>query len=159
MVVKFSDIKVPFDFGYTYNGIITFFAASDFTFRDVQLAYWQYYPDGSKSLGNEFDINGVYTTNIPILFLGGGFALRFKNFLIPIRFTTGFELANIERIPITDYDANRFRISDFPRDFAVYQNDPTGANTENVIYKDELRGTSISFGIRYLISTYKHEKK
>lgn len=158
MVVKFKDVKIPFDVGYTVKGMFTFFGAMDVNFRDVQLAYWQYYPDGSKSVGNEFDINGVYTATSPVLNLGGGLTFTYKRILIPIRYTTGFALFNIERIPITDYDANQFRISDFPRNFITYQNDPSGTNQENVIYKDELRGASISVGIRYLISTYKHEK-
>lgn len=150
IILKMNDWRVPFDFGVNIKGVASLFLASDFTFRKTELEMWTIYPDGSRSIGNEFDINGVYTALHPIFNLGVGAAFRVWKLTIPVRLTYGFNLFNEVRVPLTDYDANEYRSNDFPRDFSLWLNSLVGANPENVVYKDEITGMHFSIGIKYL---------
>jgi hypothetical protein len=151
IVLKFHDWQVPADIGYSIKGIVAFYLAMDISMRKTRLEYWQYYPDGSKSVGNEFDMNGVYTATVPVFNYGGGMVLRYKRFTIPVRYTLGRTIFNVEKVPLTDYDANQFRSNSFPLDYSKYQSDILGEDQDNAIFKDEMGGGTFTIGINYLI--------
>ncbi|MBK8556345.1 MAG: hypothetical protein IPL65_11515 [Lewinellaceae bacterium] len=124
-------------------------------FRNSTLDVLTVYPDGSKSQGYEFDINGVYTTFTPCYEAGFAVGIRLGRIILNGRISRALNFLGNDRgegaTTLTDFDVNRYRYNEFPRDFKVWLDNNPNTVTENVVYSGELRGTRIAFGIDLLL--------
>ncbi len=155
LTLSFRDIEIPVQFGATIGRRAMIGMNFDFLFRKARLDFETIYQDGTKSIGNEFDLNGVYKISVPDLFFGPALALRFGKFSIPVSVTFPLKMFKNSDLPLTDYDANRFRSTYFPNDFQVWRDDVLGENEENAIFQSELKGMKFMVGIEYRLITLK----
>lgn len=116
--------------------------------RGVRVEVATTYPDGSESLGSEFDFNGVYTASSPYFEAGvlGGLVLGNRLF-VPVRLLFPVEYAGEDRLPATDYDASRNGKNYLPRDFDRYLADPNGVDDGAAVSDRDYVGPRLQVGV------------
>lgn len=156
MHLQFHTHNILFEAGYQVKGIFFMQGILGFMIRDVNLPFRTVYPDGSVSMGNEYDINGFYKVSTNSLLLGGSLGFRYWHFFFPVRIYYGIPLFT-DRLPLIDYDAFRFRQNEFPNDFNVFVNDVSGTQFEtNIVPQEDFMGLGLQFGIEFMIPIIKN---
>ncbi|MCB0637955.1 MAG: hypothetical protein KDC54_15105 [Lewinella sp.] len=122
-------------------------------FRRSVLDLGYYYQDGSYSLGNEYDILGVYQANTTTLDVGGGLGLKLGPVFIPVSIsfpTNAFSDDGL--LTLMDFDKRQIRWNDLPRDFETWVNDPASLDLdEGFVRAQSFRTWRINIGIELLI--------
>lgn len=147
---KMRDHQIFLETGVGIKGVVFINACLDFMFRKTSLRSATVYQDGTKSIGGEYDINGMYTgtTNAfaPGISVGG----RVWNF-----FLTGRVLYTLPFLKtplyLTDYSAWRYRSHNFPQDFGEFIADVDGSNQENGINANNYNGLLIQLNLEFMI--------
>lgn len=154
--LRFSDVNFLFSGGPVFAKTIFLEGLINIGLRNSTLEVATLYPDGSRSLSYEYDINGVYTGFTPCYELGGSLGVRLGRILVSARITRAFpflegdpELANISTLQ--DADTNRFRSNDFPRDFGKWVDAVNYYDETNAVFANELRGTRIAVSVEFFL--------
>ena len=153
--LHFRDVEVPIMIGAAIKGKFTLALNADFLFRQAMLDFTTVYPDGSKSYGNDFDINGVYKVSVPDMYLGPALIIRLGRVQFPISVTFPLGMFKNNDLPLTDYDANRWRSTNFPERFDDWLTDVSGMDQENALYMNQMKGMKIMVGLEFLIGKMK----
>jgi hypothetical protein len=148
--MKFRDHFFYLEAGAGIRGRFFVNGCLDFLFRKTTIRSSTVYQDGTKSIGSEYDINGMYTgtTNAfaPGISLGG----RVWHFFIVSRLLYTVPLIK-SSLYLTDYSVLRMRSHDFPQDFEGFLVDVTGENQENGIKSDGFNGLLFQLNIEFMI--------
>src|SRR5690554_627417 len=119
--------EVLFDFGFG-SKYIDVFGTFGVNFNKYRMTSYQVYPDGSKSLSNDFYFNGVFKTEDTGLAYGFGIKIKPINFLaIDVRYLYAnhkmfgeYRTEDITKgeLVLTDFSFARSpEMNEFPRDF------------------------------------------
>ncbi|MFZ2900568.1 MAG: hypothetical protein WA004_18185 [Saprospiraceae bacterium] len=153
-ILRFSDLNFLFSGGPVFAKMFFLEGVINIGFRTPTMEVATIYPDGSRSLSYEYDINGIYTGFTPCYELGGSLGIRLGRMLVSARVTRAFpvfegdpELADIATLQ--DADTNRFRSNDFPRDFGQWVDSGTNYDPENAVRTNGLRGTRIALSVEF----------
>lgn len=121
--------------------------------RNATLDLGYYYQDGSYTLGNEYDILGVYSALNSTLDVGFGAMLKLGPVIIPVSIsypTNAFSDGGL--ISIMDFDTHRVRWNELPRDFRTWADDPVNMDLDNGFVRGEtLNSVRINVGIEILL--------
>lgn len=122
-------------------------------FRYSKITYSTLYQDGSRSLGYEYDLNGVYELNISEIMAGISAGYRVgKRLTIPVTVSVPAWLPGGDFIFMTDYDTSRYRSNNFPREYDLWAQDRLGVDTENGLSESTFRGIRFTIGLEYQIT-------
>jgi len=118
-------------------------------FRKTVLDLGYIYPDGSFSLGSEYDILGVYQANTTTLDAGLNLGFKIKDVYIPIGIS--WPLVNLsEEGRLADLDERQKRWTDLPRDFAQWNNDPESIDPRtDLVSNQSFQAIRLNIGIEY----------
>ncbi|MEL7531581.1 MAG: hypothetical protein AAFN10_09750 [Bacteroidota bacterium] len=145
------DVNLQLDLGFHIQRKFFLHAhvAGRFRKNVFDLAY--IYPDGSYSLGNEYDILGVYQSNTTTLDVGGNLAFKIKKIYIPIGISWPLNFASDEGIlTLQDFDSRQARWPEVPRDFAQWTNDPANLDPVNDLVRSQsFQAIRLNIGIEY----------
>jgi hypothetical protein len=148
----FKDHDITIDLGYSIGGLVFANFSTAFLFRNNQINYYTIIQDGTRSMGFEYDINGVYKTFTPSVELGTTLGLKLGRFFVPFRITWPISYMEEYQTSLLDFDANRYRQHDFPRDFGLFIQDTMGEQAEtNTIYSSDFKGPRFSIGIEFAL--------
>lgn len=155
-ILRFSDVNFLFSGGPAFAKMFFLEGVINIGLRTPTMEVATIYPDGSRSLSYEYDINGIYTGFTPCYELGGSLGIRLGRLLVSARVTRAFpflegdpELADIAALQ--DADTNRFRSNDFPRDFGQWVDSGTNYDPENAVRTNGLRGTRIALSVEFFL--------
>lgn len=141
-----------FELGYNIGGLVILNGVFGIGMRSNTMQVWKVYANGDKSLGYENDINGHYQTPSFTMDYGGSIGLKLWRFYIPVRVTYGSTMfgKNSESI-LTDFDTNRYRSNEFPKDYKLWLSSNTSYDETNSIGQNEFVGMKISVGVEFMI--------
>lgn len=131
----------------TLEGLVA--ARSRKTFMEIGYTY----QDGSYSVGNEYDILGVYQASTTTLDWGLAAGLRLGRLYIPvsISFPTNM-LSDDGLLTLTDFDETQVRWSDLPRDYQTWANDPVNMDLETgFVRAQSFQSMRINVGVEFAI--------
>lgn len=152
-ILRFNDVNFLFSGGPVLGKFLFLEGVIQIGLRNSTMEVATLYPDGSRSLSYEYDINGIYSTFTPCYEVGGSAGIRLGRMLISARITRA--LAIFEGDPeltgtsLIDFDVNRFRSDEFPRDFGKWVNDTLNYDENNAVFSRELRGTRIALSLEF----------
>jgi len=153
--LEFYNHDFLFEGGYQVKGLFFIHALLGFSFRHTDMEVWSVYPDGSRSMGYEYDINGFYQTEAINIELGGSLGFRCWHFFFPIRISYGLPFLPVGEL--IDFDANRWRSEYFPSDYNAWVNDPAGGNEQDYRVPDaDFSGLRIQFGVEFMLPLFKN---
>ncbi|MDP5170639.1 MAG: hypothetical protein NWR72_10365, partial [Bacteroidia bacterium] len=118
-------------------------------FRNTQMDLGYFYQDGSYSIGNEYDILGVYTASTTTIDFGASAMIRVWKVIIPVSISFPSNmLSDGGLITLTDFDASRVRWTDLPRDYATWANDPANLDLDTgFVRAQSLQSVRINIGL------------
>jgi hypothetical protein len=137
--LRMRDWTVQFDAGLHFFGVLFVQGHIAGHFRRSVFTLGYVYQDGSYSLGNEYDILGVYKAPTTTIDVGGSLGLRLGPVFIPvsISYPTGF-ISDDGLLTLTDFEKRQARWSDLPRDFRQWVEDPANLDPDTQLV--EARG-------------------
>lgn len=152
--LAFNTHEILLEGGYQIKGFFYMHALFGGIIRDVGIKSYTVYPDGSRSIGKEYDINGYYSGTSTTIQVGGSLGFRVWHFFFPIRVHYGFPLT--DGVPLVDYNADRFRQHEFPKDYVVFVSDVNGTQFEtNNIPIESFSGLRLQFGVEFMLPFFK----
>lgn len=164
IVIDVKNNDFVFDVGYAGKNIILT-ASMAAMLRALNVEYATIYQDGSRSLSNEYDLNGFYELYASNVMLGGSLAFRFGRVLIPIHVLFPTQIVpDLDDVKLLDYSVSRYRANEFPVDYPAWVTNkiPTTeaerlAKDANSIPETALQGMRIIVGVEFLIGKKKRK--
>ena len=156
---KVNDYMGQFDIGFKLY-IIQLSTHMAARYRKTQMAFGYYYQDGSYSIGNEYDILGVYLAETITLDVGFSIGLKYKRWYVPLSWSYATDAFSDDGLlTLVDSEKRQIRWRDVPRDFEQWATDPTNMNLETGFVRSKsLRSNRITLGIEYSLM-YDRKKK
>ncbi|MEO1449296.1 MAG: hypothetical protein AAFV07_07180 [Bacteroidota bacterium] len=149
--LKVGDLNAVYDLGIHIKHTLFIQVHMAGRFRENELALGYVYQDGSYSLGDEYDILGVYTASTTTLDLGGSIGLKLGPLYIPVSIsfpTNAFSDDGL--LSLLDFDKRQARWTDLPRDFDTWVNDPANIDLDNGFVRAEsFRSVRINIGAEF----------
>lgn len=152
--LKMRDHLVYIEGGVGIKGRVFVNACADFLIRKGTMRSATVYQDGTKSIGTEYDLNGMYTGSTVAFAPGISIGARVWHFFINGRLLYSIPMLK-STLYLTDYSVMRYRSHDFPKDFGVFINDVSGSNQENGIKADGLNGLLLQVNLEFMIPVSK----
>lgn len=120
-------------------------------FRKSILELGNLYPDGSLSLGNEYDILGVYQANTTSLDLGVNAAFKIKKIYIPIGISWPIAGLSGDGMQwMQDFDTRQSRRTELPRDYEQWANNPANIDpATDLVRTESFQAIRLNIGIEY----------
>lgn len=124
------------------------------TFRKTVLDLGYIYQDGSYSIGNEYDILGVYIARTNTLDMGASVTLKLGRVLIPVSMTWPTPwISDDNLLTLVDFDKRQIRWKDLPRDFETWADDPPNIDLDNgFVRARSLRFTRFTVGLELMLT-------
>ena len=145
----FRDWTLQFDLGINIKQFLFLHGHMTGRFRKTVMDLGYIYQDGSYSLGNEYDILGVYSASTNSLDVGASVGLRLGPVYIPltISFPTNFA-SDDGLLTLVDFEKRQIRWGDLPRDFPTWVDDPANIDLDTgFVRARSLAAMRISLGI------------
>lgn len=150
---KVKDLNVQYDIGMSLYKTLTLAGHMSGRFRFSEIAIGYFYQDGSYSLGDEYDILGVYSANTTTLDFGFSAGLKIKRLYLQLGVsypTNAFSDDGL--LTLLDYDERQIRWLDIPRDYRTWAEDPANIDLETgFVRANSLRATRINFGLEFFL--------
>ncbi len=145
------DINLQFDVGFHVQRKFFLHAHMAGRFRKNVFDLGYIYPDGSFSLGNEYDILGVYQSNTTTLDVGGNLAFKIKKVYIPIGISFPLNFASDDGLlTLQDFDIRQARWPEVPRDYRQWATDPANLDPrEGLVRSQSFQSVRLNIGIEY----------
>jgi hypothetical protein len=125
------DLNVQTDWGFHFGQTLFLQGHMNARVRRPTSILGYVYQDGSYSLGDEYDILGIYTTTTVSLDLGASVGLRLGRFFIPLSITFPTNAFSDDGLlSIMDEEKRQIRWTDIPRDFATWADDPANLDLD-----------------------------
>lgn len=140
-----------FEIGYNIGGVITINGLGSLGIRNNTMQIWKVYANGNRSFGYENDLPGHYQTLTTHLDVGGSVGLKLWHFYIPLRVTYGMPIFSDGSSGFIDYDTQRFRSNELPKDYIKWATKPMEYDSKNIISQNEFTGMRIHLGIEFMI--------
>lgn len=150
---RVNDLNTQVDVGILLWRKLTLATHMAARFRSTEIALGYFYQDGSYSLGNEYDILGVYRASTTTLDLGFSIGLNVKRFYLQMGMSYPTNAFSDEGLlTLLDYDERQIRWTDLPRDYETWVNDPANLDLDNgFVRARSLRSTRFNLGIEFFI--------
>lgn len=151
--LQVNDLTLHFDGGIHYQH--KYFAHMQIGMRSRRNVFdvGYIYADGSYSLGNEYDILGVYQSFTTTLDLGLNLGIRVKQFYIPIGISWPVVLFPEDRLYLEDFDLAQDN-SQLPRDYAQWANNPATLDPATQLVRGEsFRAMRINIGLEFWLDS------
>ncbi|MEL6653079.1 MAG: hypothetical protein AAFQ87_19925 [Bacteroidota bacterium] len=151
--LQVNDLTLHFDGGIHYQR--KYFAHLQVGMRSRRNTFdvGYIYADGSYSLGNEYDILGVYQSFTSTLDLGLNLGIKVKQFYIPIGISWPVVLFPEDRLYLEDFDALQGN-NQLPRDYRQWANEPAGLDPATQLVRGEsFRAMRINIGLEFWLDT------
>ncbi|MEM6262927.1 MAG: hypothetical protein AAGI38_10500 [Bacteroidota bacterium] len=147
------DWTLTFDMGVRIKSILFLQVHMAGRFRKNILEMGYRYQDGSYSLGDEYDILGIYEAPTTTLDLGASAALRIWKLYIPISISWPTNFASDENLlTVTDFEKRQIRWTDLPRDFETWADDPANLDLDNgFVRANSFRSPRVTIGVELII--------
>ncbi|MEM6343738.1 MAG: hypothetical protein AAF927_07650 [Bacteroidota bacterium] len=145
------DVNLQFDVGFHIQRKFFLHGHIAGRFRKNVFDIGYIYPDGSFSLGNEYDILGVYQSNTTTLDAGANLAFKIKKVYIPIGISWPLNFATDDGLlTLQDFDIRQARWAEVPRDFRQWANDPANLDPrEQLVRSQSFQAIRLNIGIEY----------
>lgn len=153
--LKLRDHYVHFEAGAGIKGRVFINACASFILRKTTMRSQTVYQDGTKSVGNEYDINGIYTGTTNAIAPGISVGGRIWHFFITGRALYSLPLFK-SPLYLTDYSVLRYRSHDFPKDYGVFNTDVTGMDQENGLSANGFNGVVLQINLEFMIPIKKN---
>ncbi|MCB0705135.1 MAG: hypothetical protein KDC34_07485 [Saprospiraceae bacterium] len=150
---RVRDMNIQIDLGVHIYRILFLQGHLTGRFRKTVLDLGYFYQDGSYSIGDEYEIIGVYSGLTTTLDVGGSVGIKLGPVFIPvsISFPTNM-FSDGGLITLLDYDKQKTRWSDLPRDYKTWADDPANVDLDNgFVRMESLQSVRINIGIEYII--------
>lgn len=148
-----KDVVCQVDAGFHAGQVLYLHGHIAGHFRTTIMDFGYFYQDGSYSIGNEYDVLGVFHGWTTTLDVGANAMLRLGRVMIPvgISFPTNFA-SDGGLLSFTDYDITRIRWNDLPRDFETWANDPASLDLEEgFVRMESFRSVRLNVGVEIFL--------
>jgi hypothetical protein len=152
--LRYNDVPVFAGLGLQYKGFIFLDYLVGGNFRTISLTSTVTYPDGSRSMGYEMDILGYYESGSSKGHHGVGFSVKLWRLMFSARWTFPFKSKLLYETHLYDFDVNRYRSSEFPVDFRIW--DPTFSNENNMVNTNPLHKSVLNLSVKFLLGKIKN---
>ena len=145
------DLNVQTDWGFHWNQTVFLQGHMNARIRRPTAIMGYIYQDGSYSIGDEYDILGVYKTSTVTLDLGASLGVRLGRFFIPfsVIFPTN-AFSDDGLLTIMDFEKRQIRWNDLPRDYKTWADDPANIDLDNgFVRAQSFRAVRFTLGIEY----------
>lgn len=160
MDVRYKDWTNQIDIGFHIRQIAFFHVHMAGRFRNTVIDLGYYYPDGTYSIGGEYDLLGIYSAKTSTLDFGGSIGFKLGPVYVPFTISFPSAFAQFEGVSVTDYDIRQFRWPDLPRDFETWANNPENLSTENgFVRSNTFRTVRMSVAVEILLNKNTFKKK
>lgn len=150
---EIGDLNLQYDVGVLIGQSLSLAVHMAGRFRSTDMAFGYYYQDGSYSIGNEYDILGVYSGQTITLDWGFNAGLLVKRFYFQIGMsfpTNAFSDDGL--LTLFDQDERQIRWLDLPRDYQQWVDDPANMDpSTGFVRMSSLRSTRLNVGLEFFI--------
>ena len=150
--LRVRDFNVQFDLGIHIKQILFLQGHMGGRFRSNYLDLGYVYQDGSYSLGDEYDILGVYHSPTTTLDFGASIGVKLGPVFIPVSITFPTDFASDDGLlTLMDFDKRQARWVDLPRDFTTWANDPANLDLDNgFVRANSFRSVRLTIAAEFL---------
>ena len=147
------DLNLQYDLGLSIYQFLNISAHIAGRFRNTELAFGYMYQDGSYSLGNEYDILGVYSASTTTLDFGWSVGIKIKRVYVQMGMSyPSNAFSDDGLLTLMDFDERQIRWTDLPRDYTTWANDPTNLDLDNGFVRAmSLRSRRFNIGFEILL--------
>ncbi|MBR9921598.1 MAG: hypothetical protein GYB31_12235 [Bacteroidetes bacterium] len=151
LAMRVRDLNIQFEVGMYFFQRVFIHGHITGRFRKTVADLGYYYQDGSYSLGDEYDILGVYSGLTTTVDLGGSVGLKLGPVYIPVSVSFPTQFASDDGLlTLIDYDVRQIRWTDLPRDYGQWVDDPVNMDPFNdFVRMNSLQSFRINIAVEY----------
>ncbi|MCB0736126.1 MAG: hypothetical protein KDC92_01340 [Bacteroidetes bacterium] len=148
------DYVGQYDLGLRYK-IFVASAHMSGRYRKTRMNFGYFYQDGTYSIGNEYDILGVYEASTITLDYGFTVGIKWERFYFPVSWSYASNAFSDDGLlTLVDFEKRQIRWQDLPRDYGQWVADPAGLDPNSQLVRaNSFRSNRINIGVE--ISLFK----